>query len=330
MPNSFVISRRCIIAMWVVACLSTADAQSAHAQSAGSSTDEPTFSIPEKEQPFWDSAQKFLDAYTARDAAAIGELFTDDAEFLDEFGVRTHGREEIVARFREVFDANAGARIEAIDLVEVRYFSETVALEQGFVVAAESSTSPRAMHKYAAIHVKGDDGVWRIDVLKDFPREALGRGEQLAQLSWMVGNWMSEDSESIVRSSCDWTEDGNYLLRKFTVHLENGLELQGEQRIGWDPVRQKLRSWIFDSEGGFFTGVWTQSGDEWLLTSTGVTGEGETVTSTAVYQIVDAEMLIWRYKDLIVGDVVWEEIEPVTMVRQPPAPSLEADSTVSR
>jgi hypothetical protein len=33
--------------------------------------------------------------------------------------------------------------------------------------------------------------------------------------------------------------------------------------IGWDPVEGRIRSWVFDSEGGFGSGLWTRSGNEW-------------------------------------------------------------------
>ena len=34
--------------------------------------------------------------------------------------------------------------------------------------------------------------------------------------------------------------------------------------IGYDPVKGRLRSWVFDSEGGFGEGSWRQEGNKWL------------------------------------------------------------------
>ena len=291
-------------------------------------TDSEAFSIPEDEKPFWASAQKFLDAYVARNAEAIGQLFTEDAEFLDEDGVRTFGRDQIVARFREVFDVAPESIIESIDIEDVRHLSDSVALENGVVVSSSAPNAIRSTSKYAAIHVRGQDGVWRIDVLKDFPRREAGRQEQLNQLAWMLGKWINQDSGSVVRSDCQWSDDGNYLLRRFHLKTEDGLELNGVQRTGWDPIHKKLRSWTFDSQGGFLTGFWTKTDDGWLLTNHGVSAEGETVSATAIYQIIDAEMIQWRYRNLIVGNNVIADTEPVTMVRQPPEPA-STEATVS-
>ena len=103
--------------------------------------------------------------------------------------------------------------------------------------------------------------------------------------------------------------------------------MSGVQRIGWDPARKKLRSWTFDSEGGFVNGLWTKDGDEWLLTSAGVTAEGETVTATSVYTRVDNEMITWRYRSLIVGGDVRKDSDEVTLVKRPPLPAQSPAAT---
>ncbi|REJ74383.1 MAG: SgcJ/EcaC family oxidoreductase [Planctomycetota bacterium] len=282
---------------------------------------EERFEIPDEEKPFWDSAAAFLEAYRSGDAAAIGEMFTEDAEVLDEFGERTVGRDAIVAMFQNVFDHSPDALIEEIQILSVRRISDTVALEEGIVVSSESADAPRFTSKYAALHLKGGDGKWRINTLKDFPREHASRQEQLRQLEWLLGDWVNQDDDTVVHTSCNWSEDGNYLLREFTVQTYEGLEMNGVQRIGWDASRKKLRSWTFDSEGGFFTGLWTRQDDQWIVTSAGVTADGETTTGTAVYTVVDEEMIIWQHQGLIVGDEMRESSDPVTMVRLPPQPN---------
>ena len=287
---------------------------------AETEAEEQPFEIPEHEQPFWTSAAAFIEAYRTGDAAGIGEMFTEDAEFLDEFGERTVGRDAIVAMFQAVFDSSPDALIEEIQIERVRFISDTVALEEGIVVSSESASAPRFTSKYAALHVKGEDGTWRINTLKDFPREHGNRQEQLGRLTWLLGDWVNQDEETVVHTSCDWSEDGNYLLREFTLLTYDGREMSGVQRIGWDASRKKLRSWTFDSEGGSFTGLWTQRDDQWIVTSAGVTAEGETTTGTAVYTVVDEGMVIWQHAALIVGNDIRDSNTPVTMVRRPPAP----------
>lgn len=283
-----------------------------------------SFEIPEAEKPFWDSAQAFLDAYAKRDAQAIGKLFTEDAEFYDEFGERTEGRENIVNMYQEVFDSSSEAVLEQITIERVRRISDKVALEEGVVVARDKADGPTFESRYVALHTLGDDGKWRINTLKSDARQSTQRQEQLQQLAWLTGSWVNQDSDSVVHTECDWSDDGNYLLRRFTIQTYDGREMSGVQRIGWDPAHKKLRSWTFDSQGGFFNGLWTQKGDQWLVTSAGITSDGTAVTGTAVYSLVDAEMIRWQYTNLIVGDDVRDDMEPVTMVKHPPEPRQQA------
>jgi hypothetical protein len=48
----------------------------------------------------------FIKAYNAKDAKALGDLFTPDAEIEDEDGDVTRGRDAIVSRFSDTFKEN--------------------------------------------------------------------------------------------------------------------------------------------------------------------------------------------------------------------------------
>jgi len=300
--------------------LSLADTKPRTSQDPQNSKDEEQFTIPAAEKPFWESAQAFVDAYSNRDAKAIGELFTEDAEFLDEFGEMTKGREAIIEMFQDVFDTGAQAMIEQIHIDRVKPINESVVFETGEIVASDYLNGPVYRNGYVAIHLKGDDGKWRINTLKDRPREEGNRRDQLEQLSWLVGSWVNEDDESVVHTDCEWSEDGNFLLRNFTVETYDGRTLKGVQRIGWDAKQKKLKSWTFDSEGGHLTGEWTRDGNRWLLVNSGVNAEGKSVSGTAVYTVIDEEMITWQLQNMIIGEEIVSEGPLVTMVRPPPAP----------
>lgn len=284
----------------------------------------PSIEVANEYKPFLASAQAFVDAYAKRDAAAIGNMFTADAEFLDEFGELTQGREAIIAVFDSVFRNSQTATIDEIVIERIRKITDRVVMEEGVVLAAESTDHVRTQSRYVALHTLEADGKWRINSLKNLPASTVGRKEQLEQLSWLTGNWVNEDDNSVVHTTCNWSEDGNYLLRRFNVQTRDGKEMSGVQRIGWDPARKKIRSWTFDSHGGFFSGLWTKHGKEWLLTSAGVTASGETVTATTAYTLHDAEMVTWQYRSMIVAGNVQEDMEPITMVKRPPPPLRSA------
>ena len=68
---------------------------------------------------------------------------------------------------------------------------------------------------------------------------------------------------SITATSCD--------SDIHSIKIAGREEISGSQRIGWDALLGKFRSWIFDSEGGHSEGYWHRDGDNWVLKATGVT-----------------------------------------------------------
>ena len=86
-------------------------------------------------------------------------------------------------------------------------------------------------------------------------REELEPGlphqERLKELEWLVGDWIDESSESVIHGTCRWSADKNFLLRDFTIQSEGKPVMTVTQRIGWDPLSKQIKSWVFDSEGGY-------------------------------------------------------------------------------
>jgi uncharacterized protein (TIGR02246 family) len=302
-----------------IAQTGTATESAAAGRGAEAETQVAETEAAEKERPFRQKAQDFVDAYAKRDSDAIGHLFTENAEFYDEFGELTVGRDAIVKMFQEVFDTTPDALLDEINIERVRFISDGVALEEGVVATTEYPGGAREISRYIALHVKENDGEWRINTLKDFTREKGTRSEQLSQLAWLVGEWVSEDPSSVVHTTCEWSADGNFLLRRFTVKIADKPVMNGVQRIGWDPIRREIRSWVFDSEGGYVEGTWKRNGEQWLVASRGFNAAGEAASGVAVYTIFDAERITWQHRNLVVGNELREDTAPIVMVRRPPA-----------
>ena len=68
-------------------------------------------------------------------------------------------------------------------------------------------------------------------------------------------------------------------------------------RIGWDPLNARIRSWIFDSNGGFGEGLWVKDGKKWVVGTSGVLPDGGTGGSTNSFEFVDQDSLIWKITD---------------------------------
>ena len=124
----------------------------------------------------------------------------------------------------------------------------------------------------------------------------------------------------MVRSKCRWSEDGNFLLQDFKLQIEGKDAMNVTQRIGWDPLAKRIRSWVFDSEGGYGESVWTRKGDVWIIKATAVRPDGKTASATNVLAPVGKDAYVWRSGDRVVGDELTPSIE-VKVVRKPPQPN---------
>jgi hypothetical protein len=155
--------------------------------------------------------------------------------------------------------------------------------------------------------------------VRDFAEEsALSPGEQLQPLHWMIGDWVNEGADARVKITYRLSEDKNYILGDFDITDLEGVKHTSSQRIGWDPRLGKPRSWMFDSDGGFAEGIWTQTDDGWLVSSTAVMPDG--ISGSANLKLVpgDPSRFVIAGSNRVVGNDVEDDFE-ITIVKQPPA-----------
>ena len=271
---------------------------------------------------------EFVRAFDAGDAAAVAALFTEDARIETEGSPAIQGREAIGRRFAERFAESPGQSI-VVKTDSVRLLGPDAALEEGSAAITTPSDSPGepaevARYKYTAAYVRRD-GRWLQDCIHDYPEapdpDATPR-ERLAELAWLVGDWIDEDDSARVHTHCDWDEAGAFLIRKFRVQVGSEDVLTGHQRIGWDPRSKQFRSWTFDSHGGFAEATWSRDpgADRWVVKSSGVLADGRTASATNVLSREGRDVLLWSSLDRTVGGRALPDAETVTLVRRPPQP----------
>jgi len=145
------------------------------------------------DQTIRETVTAFADAFNKGDMAAFSELWAQDAEYINEAGTATHGRDAIATLFKRYLDAHKGARI-ALKVTSIRPLSENVALQDGTSALHESGGATDE-GRYTAIWVK-TDGKWRLRSARDLPSdsvEAATAGGPLKELKWLVGNWEAEN-----------------------------------------------------------------------------------------------------------------------------------------
>ncbi len=269
---------------------------------------------------------QFVKAYNAGDAKAVAALFTPDGQIEDKDGDVTEGREAIAQTFARMFKDSPSKRIEVF-VESIRFIGAGLAVEVGTTKETAAPNEPPELDRYTVLHVKRD-GKWQMALARDEEGPLPTAHERLLPLDWLVGDWIDDGGSSVVRSSCRWSEDGNYLLQEFKLQINGRNMMNVSQRIGWDPVAKRIHSWVFDSEGGYGESEWTRDGDEWVIKATGVRPDGTTASATNLLTPNGTDGYVWRSTDRIVGDERQPPSE-VKVVRKPPQPKPERPEPAS-
>ena len=93
-------------------------------------------------------------------------------------------------------------------------------------------------------------------------------------------------------------------------------DLEGTQVIGWDPAAGTIRSWMFDSDGGFGEGAWSKKGNSWVVKFHQVLPDGRKASATNIYTIVDDNTVTWKSVGREVDGQFLPNVDEVTMVRK--------------
>ena len=264
------------------------------------------------------AVESYVAAYNRADAKAVAHYWSEDAEWVSPSGERFQGRPAIQREMEALFAESKGLKIEVIDPT-VRLLSPDVALEEGTVRVVRPGEPP-VDSTYIAVHGK-KHGQWKLETVRETSvPDAAPAHQQLKQLEWLVGEWVDESPNVVVEHRCRWSEDGHFLLGQFVVQWEGRPAMKGDLRIGWDPLTRQLKSWVFDSEGGYAEGLWTKIGDRWVVKSNGVQPDGSTASATNTYAPSGRDQYLFTSSDRIIGGQL-EPDQNVKIVRKPPQPT---------
>jgi uncharacterized protein (TIGR02246 family) len=260
-------------------------------------------------------------AFDAADAKGVAATFTEDATISDDSG-ETKGRNTILERFTEYFETQPKSTIE-VKVESLLFVSPEVVIENGEtkITATQAKIAPE-VSKYTVVYVR-QNGKWLQSSLRELGEAKVQISEKLKELDWLVGEWMTEGPEAIVNTKIKWSDDHHFLIRDFTVVVAGKPEIKGTQRIGWDAARKQVRSWLFDSKGGFGEAFWSRDGDQWMIKSVGTSADGEIATATQLITREGKDHLKWSSFDRTIGEAVNPEVEEVRLVKKPPAPKTK-------
>ena len=268
-------------------------------------------SAPENQPPDND-ARKYEEAYNKGDAKTLAGLYSDDVYYVDQDGAEVKGRDAMEKLLADNFKQNPGAKL-AITTEEVKQLAPDVKVTRGLATVTLTDGTTNTT-RYTTTQVKKGDK-WEISQLTETEAPPPSAYSRLEALEWLVGTWQDKSEDQTVQQKVDWAGDKNFLVRTFKVKGADQSETDGWEIIGWDPIRQQIRSWIFDSNGGFGEATWTTAGDDWLVRASNILPDGSRSTAENVLTKVDHNKFTWESENRTLNGELRPSIDKIEVER---------------
>ena len=259
----------------------------------------------------------YLEAYAKRDASALADLWSEEGEFQSPLsGNKVVGRAAIEKEYRDIFAGAEQIALEA-EIQSLRLVTPEVAVEDGVARVMRPGDAPEET-SYRVIHVR-QDGKWLIDSVRE-TAVPLAEAEQavpgqLAELAWVIGDWVDSGEGSEIYLSASWVMGNKFIRRNFDVVIGDQVAMNGIEVIGWDPREEIVRSWVFDSEGGFGSAEWEKGEGKWVKRVSGTTADGRKVNAVHVVSEISEDGYQWQAHSRSAGGELLPNIDAVTVRR---------------
>jgi len=263
------------------------------------------------------AAESYRAALERGDTKALAGLWTEDGDIVDADGAVLPGRETVAVEGPRP----AGQERPRIEMGEtsLRFVADDVAIEDGSVKVTVPDMPTPFIGRFSATWVR-QDGTWKIAAVRE-SRGDVGTGdERLQDLEWMVGNWTvveerpenAPPSPAAIDMKVRWNPEKTFLLRDVHIHPRDsdtgGIHIT--QRIGWDPLSRRIRSWVFSSDGGHGEATWSRDGATWVARTLSVMPDGSQTATINIYAYDGADRCTWRSLPTHAGG---EHTPPITM-----------------
>jgi hypothetical protein len=160
--------------------------------------------------------------------------------------------------------------------------------------------------RYAAVHVR-QDGKWLLASVREWEIDVETNYYRLQPLEWLIGTWTGSAPDRTIETSFEWTKNKNFIKRNFTIRKgdEDFAVTTGIQMIGFDASRGVIRSWLFDSDGGFAESVWSMADNGLKGQTTSVLADGGVAYSTDLLtRSTDDQFTVQSVNRTIDGEIV--------------------------
>lgn len=256
--------------------------------------------------------RSYQEAYNQQDAVKLTAQWASDATYTNPVtGESAEGREAIEKLFKEKFAQGKKRHLE-ITIKSIEFPNPDEAIEKG-VMKVIIDDQPAQQVAYQAEYVR-ENGKWLVKTINEIELlEATSHFEQLKDLAWLVGKWEDSDDNVDILFDTQWDKYKNFITQQFKMKIYGQDDIEGKQIIAWDPVKDAIRSWVFDSDGGFGEGTWEKVDKSWYATMHFTLSDGRVASSINIYTPTDDRSYTFASIEREVDGEILPDMNPVTV-----------------
>ena len=259
--------------------------------------------------------EEFTNAFNQGKSGNVSSYWSDNPEIVAPItGQVIEGRAAVSQFIQNKIDRMKGQTIH-FEPQKIELPTEDSAIVEGVVqIFQNGKLIDRQARRVVLLKT---DSQWKLDSISEIPVDVAPTAyDHLKGLEWLIGHWKDEDDNVTILLNGKWDKFKNFIIQSFDMKIYGVDTLEGMQIIGWDPIEQKIRSWIYDSDGGFGEGHWTQTEKGWKSTTTFTLSSGEKATSTNIYTDIGDKSYSYTSIDRKVNNTSLPNIEPTTVSKE--------------
>jgi uncharacterized protein (TIGR02246 family) len=255
-----------------------------------------------------------IQAFNNRDAAALTANWTDEGEYIRNDGEPVRGRADIQKGYAEFFKTLKGKPTVEAQADNLRFTSADTAVSE-VTLRLKNEEGQVIGSSWRNTLLVREDGQWKVAMVQEWDRDN-SLDDSLKDLEWLIGTWRMDTKDRDVTTTYEWDENKAFIRAKYTVTERGKVVESGTQMLGKDNAEGGIRSWVFQSDGGFGDGLWTRDGKNWTVDFGGVTSDGKKVSATVNYVHVDADTFTWQSVQQTVNGQPIADTKPIKVTKQ--------------
>lgn len=254
----------------------------------------------------------FADAAAKGDGEKMSSFFALDGAYVDENGTKLKGRQAIRDRFVSKVIAEPDTEL-ALEADVLKFAGDDTAWVEG--ATTRKSGNGKEIGARFTMLLSNKDGNWLIQSATETPVREITSSAKLSDLDWLVGTWSAEQDGASVKMSAEKTGNSNFIHLRYVTTKPGSQPKMDVQVIGWDPSKDQIVSWHFDSNGGFGYGSWKKNANKWVIDADGIAPSGWNTTATNVITMQDKDSFSWQSLRRLSGGVTYPNTDPLLVKR---------------